>query len=77
MTITQETSSRPDFREQAKVNDVPIAHLIGFKAEEIGEGRAVVTLAAGPQRQIPWAHCTAVFSATSRMPQWAWRSQAL
>jgi hypothetical protein len=38
MTTIQDTSLRADFRERAKANGVPIAHLIGFKAEEIGEG---------------------------------------
>jgi uncharacterized protein (TIGR00369 family) len=49
MTITQETSSRPDFKERAKANDVPVARLIGFETENIGEGRATVTFAAGSQ----------------------------
>jgi uncharacterized protein (TIGR00369 family) len=53
MTISQDASLPPDFRERAKANDIPIARLIGFKAEEIGEGRAVVTLAAGPQHANP------------------------
>lgn len=53
MTITQQTSSRPDFRERAKANDVPVARLIGFEAERIGEGRAAVVLAAGPQHANP------------------------
>jgi uncharacterized protein (TIGR00369 family) len=42
-----------DFRERAKANDVPIAGLIGFEAKEIGEGRAVVTLSAGPHHANP------------------------
>jgi uncharacterized protein (TIGR00369 family) len=33
--------------------DVPIARLIGFAANEIADGRAVVTLAAGPQHANP------------------------
>lgn len=53
MTITQQTSSRPDFRERAKANEVPVARLIGFEAEKIGEGRAGVVLAAGPQHANP------------------------
>jgi uncharacterized protein (TIGR00369 family) len=53
MTITEQTSSRPDFRERAKANEVPVARLIGFEAEKIGEGRAVVVLAAGPQHANP------------------------
>lgn len=42
-----------DFRTRAKTNDVPIARLIGFEAKEIVEGRAVVTLSAGPQHANP------------------------
>lgn len=53
MTTTPKTSLRPDFRERAKVNDVPVARLIGFEAESIGDGRAVVTLAVGPQHANP------------------------
>ena len=37
----------------AKTNDVPVARLIGFEVKEIAEGRAVVTLAAGPQHANP------------------------
>jgi len=37
----------------AKTNDVPVARLIGFEAKEIADGRAVVTLAAGPQHANP------------------------
>jgi len=32
---------------------VPVARLIGFEAKEIGDGRATVTLAAGPQHANP------------------------
>src|ERR1700732_5182712 len=39
--------------EQAKTNDVPVARLIGFEAKEIADGRAVVTLAVGPQHANP------------------------
>lgn len=53
MTIFQDSSLRPDLRERAKVNDVPVARLIGFEAAQIGEGRATVTLAAGPQHANP------------------------
>ena len=42
-----------DFRARAKRNDVPVARLIGFEAKEIGDGRATVTLAAGPQHANP------------------------
>ena len=41
------------FQARAKVNDVPIARLIGFEAKEIEGGRAVVTLAAGQQHANP------------------------
>jgi uncharacterized protein (TIGR00369 family) len=39
----------------ANVNtkEVPIARLIGFEANEIADGRAVVTLVAGPQHANP------------------------
>ena len=38
---------------RAKANDVPVARLIGFEAKEIADGRAVATLAAGPQHANP------------------------
>jgi uncharacterized protein (TIGR00369 family) len=44
---------KTDFRTRAKTNDVPIARLIGFEAKEIANGRATVTLAAGPQHANP------------------------
>src|ERR1700729_1988999 len=50
---TQGIPSPADFRERAKTNDVPIARLIGFEAKEIGDGRATVMLAAGPQHANP------------------------
>src|SRR5215470_5089199 len=42
-----------DFRERARVNDVPVARLIGFEAKEIANGRATVILAAGRQHANP------------------------
>ena len=39
--------------KNANMNDVPIARLIGFEASEIADGRAIVTLAAGPQHANP------------------------
>ena len=48
-----EKPQKADFRTRAKTNDVPIARLIGFAVKEIAEGRAVVTLAAGPQHANP------------------------
>ena len=32
---------------------MPVARLIGFEAKEVGDGRAIVTLAAGPQHANP------------------------
>lgn len=48
-----EIPSSPDFRERAKGNDVPVARLIGFKAQVIGDGRATAILAAGPEHANP------------------------
>jgi uncharacterized protein (TIGR00369 family) len=53
VTTTDHDSRHIDFRERAKANDVAVARLIGFHAEGIGEGRAVITLAAGPQHANP------------------------
>jgi uncharacterized protein (TIGR00369 family) len=50
---TQEIPSKTDFRERAKVNDVPVARLIGFEAKDVGGGRASIVLAAGPQHANP------------------------
>ena len=44
---------KSDFRERARVNDVPVARLIGFEAKEIADGRATVILTAGPQHANP------------------------
>ena len=61
-----EASLQPDFRSRAKTNDVPVARLIGFEAKEAADGRAVITLAAGPQHANPmgtlhggilWRYC--------------------
>ena len=49
----REASLQPDFKERAKANDVPVARLIGFEARDIGDGRATVTLSAGPQHANP------------------------
>src|SRR5438034_1064678 len=49
----QQASGKADFRERARTNDVPVARLIGFEANEIHDGRAIVTLAAGPQHANP------------------------
>jgi uncharacterized protein (TIGR00369 family) len=50
---TPEMTQQADFRARAKLNDVPIARLLGFEAKDIGDGRATVTLAAGPQHANP------------------------
>src|SRR5712664_720815 len=44
---------KSDFRERARVNDIPVARLIGFEAKDIADGRATVVLAAGPQHANP------------------------
>jgi uncharacterized protein (TIGR00369 family) len=49
----QEISSQPEFQERAKANNVPVARLIGFETKDIGDGRATVTLSAGPQHANP------------------------
>jgi len=49
----QEIPLKSDFRERARVNDIPVARLIGFQAKEIADGRATVMLAAGPQHANP------------------------
>ena len=50
---TPESTLKRDFRTRAKTNDVPVMRLIGFQAKEIADGRATVTLAAGPQHANP------------------------
>ena len=49
----QDIPLESDSRERAKANDVPVAHLIGFEAKDIADGRATVALAAGPQHANP------------------------
>jgi uncharacterized protein (TIGR00369 family) len=44
---------QPGLKQRATANDVPVARLIGFEAKEVGEGRATVILAAGPQHTNP------------------------
>jgi uncharacterized protein (TIGR00369 family) len=48
-----ETPLKSDFRTRAKTNDVAVARLVGFEAKEIADGRAIVTLTAGPQHANP------------------------
>ena len=49
----QDIPLESDFRERAKANDVPVAHLIGFEAKDFADGRATVVLSAGPQHANP------------------------
>jgi len=42
-----------DFRTRAKTNDVAAARLIGWQAQKVADGHAIVTLAAGPQHANP------------------------
>lgn len=49
----QEIPLKSDFRERARVNDIPVTRLIGFEAKEIADGHATVVLAAGPQHANP------------------------
>ena len=42
-----------DFRSRAKTNDVAAARLIGWQVQEVADGHAIVTLAAGPQHANP------------------------
>src|SRR6201988_332771 len=51
--MRSQSAQQPGFQARAKVNDVPIARLIGFEAKEIADGRAVVTLAAGQRHANP------------------------
>src|SRR6516162_3542028 len=50
---TPEVPLKNDFRARAKANNVPVMHLVGFQTKEIKDGRASVTLAAGPQHANP------------------------
>jgi uncharacterized protein (TIGR00369 family) len=47
------TPPEKDFRKRARMNDVPIAKLLGFEAQHIAAGHAVVMLKAGPQHANP------------------------
>ena len=51
--MTPEPAQQRDFMARVQANDVAIARLIGFEAKEITAGRAVLTLAAGPQHANP------------------------
>ena len=49
---SQETVEAP-LVTSARENGVPVARLIGFEPSEIGNGKAIVTLQAGPQHANP------------------------
>ena len=49
----QEASAPETIPARARLNGVPVAQLIGFEAKEIGDGRALVTLAAGQRHANP------------------------
>jgi acyl-coenzyme A thioesterase PaaI-like protein len=50
---TPEASLQPDSWSKAKAKDMPVGRLIGFETKEAADGRAVVTLASGPQHANP------------------------
>lgn len=50
---TGSSEPRHPLIEKALAGKVPIAELIGFQVEEIGGGRAILTLRAGPQHANP------------------------
>src|SRR5258708_17350765 len=49
----RQSALNEEFMAKANTNEVPIGRLIGFEANEIADGRAVVTLAAGSQHANP------------------------
>ena len=51
--MNPETLHKREFAARVKANDVPIARLIGFEVQEMGQGRAVLTMKAGPQHANP------------------------
>jgi uncharacterized protein (TIGR00369 family) len=50
---TPEAGFQPDSSRKANPDDMPVGRLIGFEIKEGADGRAVVTLAAGPQHANP------------------------
>jgi uncharacterized protein (TIGR00369 family) len=58
-SVASITAMRPQpahqrgFMANVETKDVPVARLIGFDAKEIADGRAIVTLTAGPQHANP------------------------
>ena len=51
--MTPQPVHQREFMARVQTNDIPVARLIGFEAKEIADGRAVVTLAAGPRHANP------------------------
>ena len=64
---------KSDFRERARVNDIPVARLVGFEAKEIADGRATVMLAAGPQHANPMGTLDGGILCDIAVRQWGWR----
>lgn len=52
-TNNHNEAGETELMRKAKGDRVPVAELIGFKTREIGGGKAVVTLEAGPQHANP------------------------
>jgi len=50
---TPEASLQPGSGRKARPDDMPVGRLIGFEIKEGADGRAVVTLDAGPQHANP------------------------
>ena len=50
---TQQSPARQGWRDLAKVNGVPVARLIGFEVVHAADGRATISLSAGPQHANP------------------------
>jgi uncharacterized protein (TIGR00369 family) len=51
--VAVEAESNHPLVQKARISRVPIAELIGFRVEEIGGGRAVGVMQAGPQHANP------------------------
>jgi uncharacterized protein (TIGR00369 family) len=51
--MTPQPVHQREFMARVQTNDIRVARLIGFEAKEIADGRAVVTLAAGPRHANP------------------------
>jgi uncharacterized protein (TIGR00369 family) len=57
VAFTRRTASQivqqGEFMVHTDMDNVPVARLIGFEAQEIGDGRAIITLMAGTQHANP------------------------